>query len=81
MCIRDRCTYGIDRLPGSVIVYGGIETHPYTILGTTLCENPHYVAPDEFIARQRASVSGGSRLDQLAKVRIGPLDPATAPRP
>lgn len=73
------CTYSIARLPASIIVYGGIETHPYTILGTTLCENPHFVPPDDFIARGRAGV-GGSRLDQLAKVRIGPLDPTAATR-
>lgn len=72
------CTYSISRLPGSIIVYGGIETHPYTILGTTLCENPHYVPPDEFIAGRQAAASSTSKFEQLAKVRMGPLDPAPA---
>ena len=41
------CTYRLTDVPGPLLIYGGIETHPLTIIGQTVCENPHYVVrPD-----------------------------------
>ncbi|CAN5274258.1 hypothetical protein BH23CHL9_BH23CHL9_14280 [soil metagenome] len=37
------CTYRLTDVPGPLLIYGGIETHPLTIIGQTICENPHYV--------------------------------------
>lgn len=37
------CTYRLTDVPGPMLIYGGIETHPLTIIGQTICENPHYV--------------------------------------
>lgn len=38
------CTYRLTDLPGPTLIFGGIQTHPLTIIGETLCENPHYLA-------------------------------------
>lgn len=66
------CTYNIGELPGSVLIFAGIETHPLTILGSTLCENPHYVPFAEYIQR-RGRPTKAERERNLGGVRIGPL--------
>lgn len=66
------CTYGLEHLPSRIVVYGGIETHPFTILGTTLCRNPHYVPFAEYLARKDRDEPGG-RKKALGKVVIGPV--------
>lgn len=66
------CTYGLEHLPSQIIVYGGIETHPFTILGTTLCRNPHYVPFEEYLARQDRDDPAGRRK-ALGKVVVGPV--------
>jgi len=44
------CTYGVPSLPGTSLIYGGLQTHPVTILGdVTERTNPYFVAPDRFI--------------------------------
>lgn len=45
------CTYNVVELPGPILMTGGVATHPYTIVGATLCENPHYVAAKDYLAR------------------------------
>lgn len=37
------CTYRLTDIPGPLLIYGGIQTHPLTIIGQTVAENPHYV--------------------------------------
>ena len=37
------CTYRLTDIPGPLLIYGGINTHPLTIIGDTVAENPHYV--------------------------------------
>ena len=37
------CTYRLADIPGPLLIYGGIQTHPLTIMGNTVAENPHYV--------------------------------------
>lgn len=64
------CTYNVEQLPGSVLIFAGIETHPITILGTTLCENPHYVPFAEYIER-RARPSRSERERNLGGVKVG----------
>ena len=66
------CTYNVEQLPGSVLIFAGIETHPLTILGTTLCENPHYVPFAEYIQR-RGRPTKAERERNLGGVRIAPL--------
>ena len=66
------CTYNTEKLPGSVLIFAGIETHPVTIVGTTLCENPHYVPFAEYIER-RSRRSTAEREKNLGGVKIGPL--------
>ena len=66
------CTYNVKQLPGSVLIFAGIETHPLTILGTTLCENPHYVPFADYIER-RARPTKAERERNLRGVKVGPL--------
>jgi len=63
------CTYNANRLPGPLLIFGGIETHPLTILGHTVAENPHYVPPKEFLARPGAPWSD-ERREALSGVRL-----------
>ena len=66
------CTYNTEKLPGPILIFAGIETHPLTIIGTTLCENPHYVPFAEYIAR-RARPTATEREKNLKGVKVGPL--------
>lgn len=45
------CMYDVRALPGQVIVHGAFETHPLTICGNMLRENPYYLTFDEFLKR------------------------------
>jgi hypothetical protein len=36
------CTYGVPHLPGSSLIYGGLQTHPVTMIGDEIRTNPHY---------------------------------------
>ena len=67
------CTYNTEQLPGSVLIFAGIETHPYTILGTTLCENPHYVPFADYIERRKRPTQA-EREHNLGGVKVGPLN-------
>ncbi|MEA2661715.1 MAG: hypothetical protein QOH08_1287 [Chloroflexota bacterium] len=66
------CTYNTEKLPGSVLIFAGIETHPFTILGTTLCANPHYVPFASYIER-RGRPTKAERERNLGAVTVGPL--------
>lgn len=44
------CMYDVASLPGRVIFKGGFETHPLTLHGEHLDENPHYVSLEDFLA-------------------------------
>jgi hypothetical protein len=66
------CTYNTEKLPGPILIFAGIETHPLTILGTTLCENPHYVPFADYIAR-RDRPTTSQREKNLSGVKVGPL--------
>ncbi len=66
------CTYNTEKLPGSVLIFAGIETHPFTILGTTLCENPHFVPFADYIER-RGRPTKAERERNLGGVKVGPL--------
>ncbi len=44
------CMYDVRALPSPVIIHGAFETHPLTICGNILRENPYYRRVDEFIA-------------------------------
>ncbi len=49
------CMYDVQALPGRVMVHGAYETHPLTICGNVLRENPYYVGVDDFLGRISAS--------------------------
>lgn len=51
------CTYKLTEIPGPLLIYGGIETHPLTIIGDTVCENPHYLPPDRYTAGRAAGLA------------------------
>ena len=70
------CTYNVAELPGPILMMGGIATHPLTVFGSTLCENPHYVTTKDYLAQLDAA--GGRPWWE--GVRVGPLDRAAAPR-
>lgn len=64
------CTYNTEKLPGPILIFAGIETHPLTILGTTLCENPHYVPFAEYLDR-RGRPTAEEREKNLGNVTVG----------
>jgi hypothetical protein len=70
------CTYNVTQLPGAILMMGGIATHPLTVFGSTLCENPHYVSTKEYLA-QLETVGGRPWWEG---VRVGPLDRSAGPR-
>jgi hypothetical protein len=45
------CMYDVKALSGRVMLKGAFETHPLTIRGNVLRENPYYVTVDEFLSR------------------------------
>jgi len=36
------CTYGVPHLQGTSLIYGGLQTHPVTMIGDEIESNPHY---------------------------------------
>ena len=70
------CTYNVAELSGPILMMGGIATHPLTVFGSTLCENPHYVTTKEYLA-QLDVVDGRPWWEG---VRVGPLDRSSAQR-
>jgi hypothetical protein len=48
------CMYDVNALPGKIIMRGGMETHPVTIRGNVVRENPLYVTVEEFLKRRDA---------------------------
>jgi len=61
------CMYDVGTLPGQVIVHGAFETHPLTICGNILRENPYYLTFDEFLKRLDASEAGGEDSESRAR--------------
>lgn len=49
------CMYDVRQLSGRIIVHGAYETHPLTICGNVLRENPHCVSIDTFLTGLRSS--------------------------
>ena len=45
------CSYQLNALRGRVLFHGGIETHPMTVVGTRIHDNPHYLRPEEYLVR------------------------------
>lgn len=54
------CMYDVQKLSGRIMVHGAYETHPLTICGNVLRENPHHVSIDAFLTKVRAA-SGTNR--------------------
>ena len=65
------CSYKMDALSGPILIGGGIETHPFTLLGDRICENPHFVPPDEYLLRVRQPRADGD--DLTTGVRLSSL--------
>ena len=46
------CTYGVPKLPGTSLIYGGLRTHSLVAFeGGPFEENPFYLAPDVYLER------------------------------
>ena len=45
------CMYDYTQLSGRIVVHGAYETHPLTVCGNVLRENPHHLAIDTFLAK------------------------------
>ena len=46
------CTYGVPRLPGTSLIYGGLQTHPLVSMeGGKFQQNPFYVDPAIYLER------------------------------
>jgi hypothetical protein len=43
------CTYGVPVLSGPSLIYGGLQTHPYALVGGRLVQNPYFLEPADFI--------------------------------
>jgi hypothetical protein len=54
------CMYDVQSLSGKVIVHGAFETHPLTICGNMLRENPHYVPVEDFLKRLDTVAEGAA---------------------
>lgn len=75
------CSYNIQKLPGPVLIFAGIKTHPFTIVGTTLATNPHYVPFEEYMASRLRPETPDEHERALRGVTIGPLDRGQSVRP
>lgn len=56
------CGYRTSELAGPLLVFGGLQTHPLTVIGTTLYDNPHYVSSAEFLAHGHRSLRDAGTL-------------------
>ena len=43
------CMHDVPLLSGPSLIYGGLQAHPYALLGGRLTENPYFVQPEEFV--------------------------------
>jgi len=72
------CTYKLTDIPGPLLIYGGIEMHALTIIGGTVCENPHFVMPERFAAdragKQPWLTPGRDRFEGVRISRGAPAD-------
>ena len=55
------CMYDVKSLAGRIVLKGGFETHPLTVSGDTLRENPYHVALEPFLAQLQRE----SRVDRV----------------
>ncbi len=47
------CMYDVRQLSGRIMVHGAYETHPLTVCGNVLRENPHCLPIETFLARNK----------------------------
>ncbi|MEQ8858500.1 MAG: MEDS domain-containing protein [Pseudomonadales bacterium] len=47
------CQYDLHRFPGSVVV-DALRSHPLSIIGETIYENPYYLDPQDFLSQVRS---------------------------
>jgi MEDS: MEthanogen/methylotroph, DcmR Sensory domain len=50
------CIYDLSAISGAFVV-DVMRTHPLIIIGETLCENPFYTPPDEFLRQRRERIA------------------------
>jgi hypothetical protein len=55
------CMYDVRALPGRILLKGGFETHPHTIRGNVLRENPYYVPTPAFLAGLRTTTDAAGK--------------------
>ena len=47
------CMYDVKTLPGRIVMKGGFQTHPLSICGDAVQQNPYYVPEQDFLQRLR----------------------------
>lgn len=52
------CMYDVRAISGTVLLRGGLETHPLTIRGNVTRVNPHYIDADTFLKRLESEREG-----------------------
>lgn len=56
------CQYDLHRFPGSVVV-DALRSHPLSIVGDTIYENPYFLNPQEFLQQVRSRPASSLRFD------------------
>jgi hypothetical protein len=56
------CLYDVNRFSGAQIM-DVLRTHPFTISGGVITENPYYINPDEYLAEFAPQFAGAQRKD------------------
>ncbi len=51
------CMYDVRELSGRIMVHGAYETHPLTVCGNVLRENPHCMPIETFLHRNKKTVA------------------------
>jgi signal transduction histidine kinase len=64
------CQYDRSRF-GALDVREAFATHPLVVVGTTVCRNPHFVAPDDYLAQDWPVGEVERVLDNLRRDQTG----------
>ncbi len=51
------CMYDVRELSGRIMVHGAYETHPLTVCGNVLRENPHCMPIETFLNRNKKTIA------------------------
>lgn len=63
------CSYNRSRLPPQ-LVRDMLATHPLVVVGETVCTNPYYIAPEDFLAKDRPAGEVARFIDRLHAAQL-----------